>query len=62
MAGGGNQLLQPYIKKYIRKINLKNFKEVQHIHDFSYYIVNYQIIYIQKQEYLWILRAYLMFK
>ncbi len=41
MAGGGNQLLQPYIKKYIRKINLKNFKEVQHIHDFSYYIGNY---------------------
>ena len=41
MAGGGNQLLQPYIKKYIYKINLKNFKEVQHIHDFSYYIGNY---------------------
>ena len=41
MAGGGNQLLQPYVKKYISKINLKNFKEVQHIHDFSYYIGNY---------------------
>ena len=40
-AGGGNQLRQPYLKKYIKGINLKNFKEVDHIHFFGYYIGNY---------------------
>jgi CDP-4-dehydro-6-deoxyglucose reductase, E1 len=40
-AGGGNQLRQPYLKKYVDKINLKNFKEVDHIHFFGYYIGNY---------------------
>jgi len=40
-AGGGNQLRQPYLKKYIKKIKLSNFKEVDHIHFFGYYIGNY---------------------
>ena len=40
-AGGGNQLRQPYIKPYVKKINLNNFKEVDHIHFFGYYIGNY---------------------
>ena len=40
-AGGGNQLRQPYLKKFIRNVNLKNFKEVDHIHFFGYYIGNY---------------------
>ena len=40
-AGGGNQLRQPYLKKYIKGINLKNFKEVDHIHFYGYYIGNY---------------------
>ncbi|MDB3995871.1 DegT/DnrJ/EryC1/StrS aminotransferase family protein [Candidatus Pelagibacter sp.] len=40
-AGGGNQLRQPYLKNYIKGINLKNFKEVDHIHFFGYYIGNY---------------------
>ena len=40
-AGGGNQLRQPYLKNFIEKINLKNFKEVDHIHFFGYYIGNY---------------------
>ncbi len=40
-AGGGNQLRQPYLKKYIKNINLKHFKEVDHIHFFGYYIGNY---------------------
>ncbi len=40
-AGGGNQLRQPYLKKYIKGINFKEFKEVDHIHFFGYYIGNY---------------------
>ena len=40
-AGGGNQLRQPYLIKYIKDINLKNFKNVDHIHFFGYYIGNY---------------------
>ena len=40
-AGGGNQLRQPYLKNYIKNINLKKFKEVDHIHFFGYYIGNY---------------------
>ena len=41
MAGGGNQLMQPYIKKYINKFKINDFKEVNHIHHFGYYIGNY---------------------
>ena len=40
-AGGGNQLRQPYLKNFRKKINLKDFKEVDHIHFFSCYIGNY---------------------
>lgn len=40
-AGGGNQLRQPYLKQYVKKINFRNFKEVDHIHFFGYYIGNY---------------------
>ncbi len=40
-AGGGNQLRQPYLKKFIKKINFKKFKNVDHVHFFGYYIGNY---------------------
>ena len=40
-AGGGNQLRQPYIKNYFNKINLKKFRNVEHVHHFGYYIGNY---------------------
>ena len=40
-AGGGNQLRQPYIKEFSKKINFSNFKKVDHIHFFGYYIGNY---------------------
>jgi CDP-6-deoxy-D-xylo-4-hexulose-3-dehydrase len=38
-AGGGNQLRQPYLKKFL--FDKKNFKNVEHIHHFGYYIGNY---------------------
>ena len=41
-AGGGNQLRQPYLKNLIKKkINYKDFKNVDHIHNFGYYIGNF---------------------
>ena len=40
-AGGGNQLRQPYLKRFVKGINFNNFKEVDHIHFFGYYIGNY---------------------
>ena len=47
-AGGGNQLRQPYLKPYLKKINFKNFLEVEHIHSFGYYIGNYPSLTISK--------------
>ena len=40
-AGGGNQLRQPYLKPFIKRVNLKKFPVVEHIHFFGYYIGNY---------------------
>ena len=40
-AGGGNQLRQPYLKNFAKKINLNKFKQVDHVHFFGYYIGNY---------------------
>lgn len=40
-AGGGNQLRQPYLKKFFNKLNISKFKEVDHVHFFGYYIGNY---------------------
>ena len=40
-AGGGNQLRQPYLQKISKNMNLNDFKEVDHIHFFGYYIGNY---------------------
>ena len=47
-AGGGNQLRQPYLKNFLKEINLKEFKEVEHIHFFGYYIGNYPSLPINK--------------
>ncbi len=41
-AGGGNQLRQPYLSKYVNKKVIKSkFKNVDHVHFFGYYIGNY---------------------
>ncbi len=47
-AGGGNQLRQPYLKRIIKKTNLRKFKEVDHIHFFGYYIGNYPSLKMEK--------------
>ena len=47
-AGGGNQLRQPYLKKFVKNINLKKFKNVEIIHFFGYYIGNYPSLKINK--------------
>ena len=40
-AGGGNQLRQPYLKDIVKIKNYNNFKNVEHVHFFGYYIGNY---------------------
>jgi len=40
MAGGGNQLRQPYIQKYNLNQKATDFPIVEHIHFFSWYIGN----------------------
>ncbi len=40
-AGGGNQLRQPYLKKFTKNINKKNFQNVDYVHDYGYYIGNF---------------------
>jgi len=40
-AGGGNQLRQPYLSYLKRKINFNNFRNVDQVHFFGYYIGNF---------------------
>ena len=40
LAGGGNQLRQPYLKNSLLQLDLKLFPVVEHIHFFSWYIGN----------------------
>ena len=40
-AGGGNQMRQPYLKKFIRLKNFNDFQNVEHVHHFGYYIGNF---------------------
>ena len=48
-AGGGNQLRQPYLKKFLKsKISPKKFVNVEHIHFFGYYIGNYPALSFKK--------------
>ena len=47
-AGGGNQLRQPYLKNYLKKLDLNNFQNVEHVHFYGYYIGNYPELKLQK--------------
>lgn len=40
-SGGGNQLMQPYIRPFAGDNGYKNFPQANHIHYYGYYIGNY---------------------
>jgi CDP-6-deoxy-D-xylo-4-hexulose-3-dehydrase len=40
-SGGGNQLRQPYLKKYLQEEKWYNYPQVEHIHFYGYYIGNH---------------------
>lgn len=40
-AGGGNQLRQPYLKKYIPDGHHLNYPKTEHVHFYGFYIGNY---------------------
>lgn len=41
LSGGGNQVRQPFIKKYFSNIDYNDFEKVDHVHHFGWYIGNY---------------------
>ena len=41
LSGGGNQLRQPYLQKIAKNYNLNSFPNIEHIHNYSWYIGNY---------------------
>jgi CDP-4-dehydro-6-deoxyglucose reductase, E1 len=41
MAGGGNQLRQPYLRRLLGEPDLSRFPNVDHIHFYGFYIGNY---------------------
>jgi len=47
LSGGGNQLRQPFIKNNF-DINFSDFKNIEYIHNFSWYIGNYPSLEISK--------------
>ena len=61
-AGGGNQLRQPYLKKYRKIINGRKFKNVERVHFFGYYIGNYPYLTKNKLEKLIIILNKFKFK
>ena len=49
LSGGGNQLRQPFFKNQIKEHELyENFSNVEHVHNFSWYIGNYPTLEIEK--------------
>ena len=47
-AGGGNQLRQPYLKDFVSKKDIKELKNTEHIHFFSFYVGNYPELTLKK--------------
>jgi len=40
-SGGGNQIRQPYLRKYVSETFAEDFPEVDHVHFYGFYIGNY---------------------
>ncbi len=50
LSGGGNQLRQPYFRD--KNINYEEFKNIEHIHNYSWYIGNYPSLQKEQIDYL----------
>ena len=48
LAGGGNQLRQPYLRNIVNDLDLNDFPVVDHIHHFSWYVGNYPGLELEK--------------
>ena len=46
LSGGGNQMRQPYFRN--RDINFDDFPNIEHVHNFSWYVGNYPSLEIEK--------------
>lgn len=51
LSGGGNQLRQPWFKKNYQ-IDFNQYPNMEHIHNFSWYIGNYPTLELEKIEFL----------
>lgn len=40
-AGGGNQIRQPYVKRYVPEVNAADYIVAEHIHEYGLYVGNY---------------------
>ena len=40
LSGGGNQLRQPYLAEYRKRIDLADFQHVEHVHFHGFYVGN----------------------
>lgn len=40
-SGGGNQLRQPYLRKFVGENEFRNYPNVEHVHFYGFYIGNY---------------------
>jgi CDP-6-deoxy-D-xylo-4-hexulose-3-dehydrase len=47
LSGGGSQLKQPYLKN-ILSINPDDFRNIEHVHHYSWYIGNYPTLTVTK--------------
>ena len=50
LSGGGNQMKQPFMKQF--NYNLDNYPNIEHVHNFSWYIGNYPSLPQEKIDYL----------
>ena len=50
LSGGGNQMRQPFMTQF--NYNLDNYPNIEHIHNFSWYIGNYPSLSQEKIDYL----------